>query len=883
MLESGLVRSKNSINVTVKVLTDLGVSLIVFWPFGFALMFGASWFGLIGTNLFAPHFTAVWPAVFFLFHAMFVSTSATIVSGAVAERIRYSSYVVVTLLFSSLIYPVFGHWAWSNAPFGGDPGWLFKLGFIDFAGSTVVHSVGGWMSVAILLVLGPRTGRYNKDNSVNRVTGSNTQNAVVGTILLWFGWIGFNGGSTLAMTPDVPAIIVKTSLAGAAGLVVTLGAGWKLRGYADVGCIVNGALAGLVAVTASCAYVTELQSIIIGAAGGGVMLFTEWLIDRLHIDDAVGAIPVHLGAGLWGTLAAGIFGNLALMKTGHGRLEQIGIQLIGMAAAAAWAFGVAYIIIRIINRISPIRVSADAEAMGLNISEHNAATEIYDLSVVLEKQSRTGDLSLRAPVEPFTEAGMIAHHYNNVLSTLEENLVAKSDYLNILDNVTDGLFLIDRENRISPHHSSALEKIFDRDGLGMMKFDELLERKISDQDLDAFRQFSSLLFDSSVSTRTLDRLNPIAKKAIFIDDRRGGFITKHLETTFTRIREGTEILRVMAIVRDITAETELEQEMAKTRERRQSEMEMFYRILHVEPSMFVEFIAGLEENLGRINSILENEQGNFIEMLDEMFRHIHSIKGDASLFELDFLAEKAHVFEEKIVTLKSRKEITNADFLPLAVSLSELQSSVAQMRSLLEQVFLFQKSFVAHNDTGDDMIFMSVKNAIRGIAAKTGKQVEVEGNSFQLLSIPQHLRRRVKDALVQLARNAVVHGIEDPDIRRNAGKNAAGTVRISTQKSGENLSIKFTDDGAGIDFEKLSAHALKSGRSDTPSNEELIGMIFAPGFSTAGAVGHDAGRGVGLYLVRRIIAELGGRISVKTQRGSFCEFELVIPASGQPS
>ena len=882
MLESGLVRSKNSINVTVKVLTDLGAALVVFWPFGFALMFGASWHGAVGTTLFAPHFTAVWPAVFFLFHAMFVSTSATIVSGAVAERIRYSSYVAVTLLFSSLIYPVFGHWAWSSAPFGGNPGWLYKLGFIDFAGSTVVHSVGGWMSVAILLVLRPRAGRYNKDGSVNRVTGSNTQNAVLGTILLWFGWIGFNGGSTLGMTPDVPSIIVNTSLSGAAGMMVTLALGWKLRGYADVGCIVNGALAGLVAVTASCAYVTELQSIIIGAIGGGVMLFTEWFIDRLRIDDAVGAIPVHLGAGIWGTLAAGIFGNLELMKTGHGRMEQIGIQLAGIAAAAVWTLGTAYIIIRVINRISPIRVKDGDEVRGLNISEHHAATELYDLSVVLETQAKTGNLSLRAPVEPFTEAGIIASRYNSVLSTLEENLVAKSDYLSILNNVTDGIFLIDRENRISPHHSAALEKIFCRDELGMVRFDALLEGMVSEKDLESLKQFLSLLFDAGVSARSLERLNPLSKKTIFIDDRRGGFTTKHLETAFMRITEGQTVKQVMVIVRDVTTATELEQEMSRTRERRQSEMEMFYRILHVEPSMFVEFISGLEEKTAAINAVLENEEGQYLEILDEVFRHVHSIKGDASLFELDFLAEKAHSFEEKITALKSRSSLTTQDFLPLAVSLSELQSSVAQMRSLMEQIMFFQKSLAAHNDAPDEMILLSVRNSIRNIASKHGKRVNVEGNSFELLSIPREMRRRIKDALVQLARNAVVHGIESPGERSRSGKSESGTVTISAAASEGAVCITFRDDGAGIDFDGLAARARENG-AEEPSKESLVEMIFSPGFSTAQDVSHDAGRGVGLYLVRRVVSELGGRISVRTKRGEFCEFELVVPCTGGAS
>ncbi len=884
MLESGIVRSKNSINVSVKVLSDLAISLVVFWPIGFGIMFGSSWHGLIGTNFYFPHLSGMYISVFFLFHAMFTSTSATIVSGAVAERIKYPAYLIITLIFSAVIYPVFGHWAWNNGISGSTPGWLVKLGFIDFAGSTVVHSIGGWMSAAVILILGPRIGRYNEDGSVNRVTGSNTQTAVVGTILLWFGWIGFNGGSTLAMNDAVPGIIVNTCLSGAAGFVVTLIAGWYIRGFADVGLVVNGTLAGLVAVTASCAYVNEWQSMVIGAIGGLVMLLVEWLIDRLKIDDAVGAIPVHLGAGIWGTLAVGLFSDMKLLGTNLTRIQQTGVQLAGILAAAVWAFGVAFIVIWTINRIFPIRVKPEDEYQGLNISEHRASTEIYDLYNSLEEQARTGDLSIRIHEEPFTEMGQIARRYNQVIATLEENLVAKSDYVSILDNVSDGLFLMDRDNRIAPHYSGSLEKIFEQTSLAGISFDKLLDGLVSEKDLNSFKEYSLMLFDSKFSFRTLEKLNPLKKIGIFIDDRKGGFLSKHIECSFLRITENNTISRVMAIVRDVTAETELTSEMEKVKERSQREMQMFYRILRIEPAMFIEFLSNLEENISKINEILEFEKGSLVEMLNEMYRYVHSIKGDANLFELDFLAQKAHNFESRIEELLQNTSLENADFIPLAVMVSELHSTVTQMQLLIEQILSFQKDFSSHNNSSEELIVFSVKNTINRLTGKTGKIITIDSSGFDILNIPVNLRKKVKEIFIQLARNSVIHGIETPEERIAAGKNHTGQIKLSAIKKDDCVVISYSDDGRGIDFENLGKSAAGTGqRPDSEvspaSRKKLIELMFQPGVSTSETADLDSGRGIGMFLVRRTIAELNGRITVKTRKGEFCEFEFAIPCA----
>lgn len=879
-VESGMTRSKNSINVAIKNLTDLGVSVTVFWIGGFALMYGASMKGLSGSSLFmTPFSSGVWIAAFFLFQAMFCSTSATIVSGAVAERVRYSSYIISTVVISILIYPIAGHWVWGGALTGTVDGWLGKLGFIDFAGSTVVHSVGGWVSLAILIIVGPRSGRFSEDGKVNIINGSSIPMAIVGVMLLWFGWFGFNGGSTLAMNHDVAGIVMRTVLAGATGMVTTLLVGWMVFKYPDVSLVINGTLAGLVAVTASCHVIDERSAALIGAVGGLVMLGVSYLLQRFKIDDAVDAIPVHLGAGVWGTLSVGIFGKSNLLGTGHTWWSQIGVQILGIAAIGLWAFLCAFLVMFIVNRISPLRVSPEDEQSGLNVAEHGATTEIFELYSVMEKQASTGDLSLRVPVEPFTEVGQIADRYNQVIANLEENMVAKSDYVSILDNVSDGLFLMDRNKRIASHYSSSLEKIFERDRLSGIPFDDVLNGLITEKELNSFREYAALLFDPKIAFRTLERLNPLKKVGIFIDDRKGGFITRHIECSFLRISEGDDIVRVMAIVRDVTAETELASEMERVRERSQSEMQMFYRILRIEPSMFVEFLNSLEENIARINEVMEFEKGGHTGMLNEIFRYVHSIKGDANLFELDFLAQKAHGFENRIEELLQKHDIENADFLSLAVMVSDLRGTVSQMKTLIEQILSFQKDFAAHNSGSDELIVFSVRNTVNRLASKIGKEISVDSGNFDILNIPGNLRRRIREVFVQLARNSVVHGIEFPRDREAAGKNRSGRISLSAVRDEGKLVISYHDDGNGINFSRLREKVTGSiNKSDMePPREKLVEYMFAPGVSTTESADHNSGRGVGMFLVRRIISDLNGKITVRTREGEFCEFEFSIP------
>mgnify|MGYP004002966993 FL=1 len=354
-MESGLTRSKNSINVAIKNITDFGISTILFWAFGFAMMFGESVNGWIGSTQFCLSLDdGSWTSTFFLFEIMFCATAVTIVSGATAERLRFRSYIIISIILSGMIYPVFGHWVWNGIQSGTASGWLAQIGFIDFAGSTVVHSVGGWVALAALLIIGPREGRFPSVGAHMKIHGSNLPMSVLGVLLLWVGWFGFNGGSTLSLNDQVAGIITNTFLAGASGVMVTLTVGWIIRKQADAELVIFGSIAGLVSITASAHAVSAASALAIGGIGGIVMLGVDYLMDYLHIDDAVGAIPVHLGAGIWGTLAVAIFGREEILGTGLSRSGQLLIQAIGIGVCFLWTFGLSYGFFTLINFFLPL-------------------------------------------------------------------------------------------------------------------------------------------------------------------------------------------------------------------------------------------------------------------------------------------------------------------------------------------------------------------------------------------------------------------------------------------------------------------------------------------------------------------------------------------------
>lgn len=370
MVEAGFTRAKNAVNILMKNLMDFSVGTIAFFLIGFGLMFGKS-NGLFGTTLFGLSGVepgADWNWTFLIFQTVFAATAATIVSGAMAERTKFVGYLAYSFFITLFIYPVFGSWAWGGLLDGG--GWLENLGFLDFAGSTVVHSIGGWLALAGAIILGPRIGKYGPDKKPKAILGHNIPLAALGVFILWFGWFGFNPGSTTTGDGSIGYIAVTTNLSAAAGAIVAMAISWVIMKKPDASMALNGALAGLVSITAPCDGVTPAGAIMIGAVGGALVVLAVLFIDHvLKIDDPVGAVSVHGVCGAWGTLATGLFNMESGLFYGNG-LKQLGVQALGAGAAFVWAFGLGLILFYTISKTIGLRVTPEEEMKGLDIGEH---------------------------------------------------------------------------------------------------------------------------------------------------------------------------------------------------------------------------------------------------------------------------------------------------------------------------------------------------------------------------------------------------------------------------------------------------------------------------------------------------------------------------------
>jgi ammonium transporter len=464
-LETGMVRAKNSINVAIKNVVDFCIASIIFWMFGYGLMFGTSAMGWVGTSQFLfDGGPSTWMWTFFLFQLTFCGTATTIISGAVAERMRFSGYLLISILISAAIYPIIGHWVWGGNAESHTDGWLKHLGFLDFAGATVVHSTAGWVALAAILVIGPRLGRFG--TSAFTIQGHNLPLSALGLFLIFVGWMGFNGGSVMQTSGSIPLILVNTVLASAAGGLAALAYAWRLTGRPDVASVINGILAGLVAITASAPFMTPATAMLVGGIGGILCSVATRMLEQWHVDDVIGAIPAHACAGVWGTLALAFLGNPELWGTGHDRLTQFGIQLTGALACFAWAFGFSFVILKALNRFVPLRVSEEEERLGLNMTEHGASTAHLDLLGQMESHRAQGDFSRSVEVEPHTEVGQIATEYNRVLDRVNAETHQREEAIQalresqeeirlIIDHALDAIVTIDQEGIITDWNPQA--------------------------------------------------------------------------------------------------------------------------------------------------------------------------------------------------------------------------------------------------------------------------------------------------------------------------------------------------------------------------------------------------------------------------------------------
>ncbi len=377
MVESGFTRAKNAVNILMKNLMDFSMGSIAYWAIGFAIMFGAGnafmgtsgWFVPAESNAFGSlEWSSVPTHAAWLFQLVFAATAATIVSGAMAERTQFKSYLIYSVFITGVIYPIVGHWIW-----GG--GWLsnFGVGMSDFAGSTVVHSTGGWLALTGAIVLGPRAGKYDSEGNPRPIAGHNLPLAALGVFILWLGWFGFNPGSQMgADAADISSIAVTTNLAAAAGAILAMITAWIFLGKPDAGMSLNGALAGLVAITAGCASVSPVSAAIIGGLGGIVVVLSVLFFERLRIDDPVGAISVHGTCGALGTILLGFFDKESGLFFGGGA-GLLWTQIVGVVAVFVWCLVTGFILFYGIKAATGLRVSEDEEMAGLDYEEHGAS------------------------------------------------------------------------------------------------------------------------------------------------------------------------------------------------------------------------------------------------------------------------------------------------------------------------------------------------------------------------------------------------------------------------------------------------------------------------------------------------------------------------------
>ncbi len=363
LVETGFTRSKNSVNIVMKNFMDFSVGAVSYWAFGFALAYGGT---TLGGFLAYGNFFLEGDAITYFFQVVFAATAATIVSGAVAERTKFSAYLLFQPFICGVIYPIVTHWVWSGQ------GWLGDLGFIDFAGSGVVHMVGGFAALAGVQIVGPRIGKYDENGNPQVIPGSSMVAGALGVFILWFGWYGFNVGSALAAVDvNLAAIAVTTTLSAAAGSITAMYTS-MISGKPNVGMTLNGALAGLVGITAGCANVNNLGAVLIGLVSGVLVVYSINFLEKRGLDDAVGAISVHGICGIWGVIAVAIFDTADGLFYGGGT-SLFGPQLIGILAIGAWAYGTSFLVFKVIDSTVGLRVTAEEEIAGLDASEHGTS------------------------------------------------------------------------------------------------------------------------------------------------------------------------------------------------------------------------------------------------------------------------------------------------------------------------------------------------------------------------------------------------------------------------------------------------------------------------------------------------------------------------------
>ncbi len=917
LLESGLVRSKNSINVTVKNIVDFSISMIFFWAFGFAIMFGLSFHGIFGTGLFLFSTTGTSSiamsdqSVFFLFQSMFCATAVTIVSGAVAERMYFKSYLIVVAIVSALVYPFFGHWVWGGILLGGTSGWLSELGFVDFAGSLVVHGTGGWVALALVLILGPRRGRFLASGKVRELGTSSLPLAATGFLVLWMGWFGFNGGSNYYLDHKVAGILLKTNLAGVFGAITAFFCGWYIRKIASPSYLISGGLGGLVGITANVHAVSEVSAVLIGIVSGLVMLATKFFLERVKVDDVIDVVPVHLACGIWGGIAVALLGEKELLGTGLNFLEQLYVQSFGIFVSFLWCFALPFVIFALLNWVYKFRVPRQWENDGLNLAEHNVSTELYDFYQILnadveEIQQLEGSKCL-------TEIGKLAKEYKQRLerdfSLQDEELKERRLALDSFLASHQASFTFGENMKIRGGYSEGCRELLGQENLEGRDVAEILfSGKVKQVD---FKKSFELFYDGAIDMDTVLRLL----------DKKTRIEAKEFLVEYKILTNSS----VVCVLTDNSEKKRLEEKLL-------SEEEKQNRLIRVvsNSKYFDSFLKSVKGLFSLFNDIavVSRHQASDFQNLKALIFAVHDFKSNLAFFGFDYtnllafeledyisyLDEKnfnLDVFNSKTAKIQEAfedelsffKDILGEEWLERFDSVSVPLSKTIEILDQVRTKYPNDKSLISDIESLRKVpaktIFKRFPEMAQQLAQRLGKQinpVKVESDeSFMLLDVFAPLA----DVLVHMIRNMVYHGIETPTERLRKGKDENGNITIRIQEEGRNTntnimngngsngsqnvnsyySITFSDDGKGVDFEKIRQLMYKRGISNgqTPTEEELLEILFEPEFSTADQIDNISGRGVGLANVKAEVEKLKGKIIVQTEKDQGTSFVLRIP------
>jgi Amt family ammonium transporter len=880
--ETGSVQAKNAIAVALKNLTVFILCSVFYFFCGFGLMFGETLGGIVGTN----HFLFEGVAGVFLgyafafFQVVFAGTAATILTGAVAERTRLSAIIWSCILMICVIYPIFGHWVWGGYFHQGQAGWLARLGFIDFAGSTVVHSIGGWFALAGAIIVGPRTGKYNKDGTVNRMGGHNIPLAAIGTFFLWFGWFGFNGGSALKIDASVGMTIMNTNIAAGAGGAVCLLFGWlKNKRRFDVEAILLGTLGGLVAITAGSNRVEPWGALVIGVIAGCLVLLGKDFIEKvLKIDDPVGAVTVHGIGGAVGTVALALFAPFYTLP--HDRLLQVGIQFLGVVTAFAWSFGLGLLAFWVGNKLMRLRVSPEEEQKGLNVAEYEDVTswlnfarisKLEDLNVMLEKriQERTHQLSL---AKKYTDS---------IISSMKESLVV-TDTRRIIKDVNPTLesllgykrqellgkpvsLLADREEELFKEHT--MQKL-------------LNEGILHDYSINLLAKNGDpvpVLFTGSILKD--DAGVPLGMVGIARDMRQTIQLIKTLQKANEELGTSNERFQtIMKSVRVPIATVDMRRDIVSVNSAfegltgwPQEEVPgRNYDVLLAlavgtkgftieEPDTWIgraviTHRAGKQIDVSYTEAPLKDFNGNPVGVVCTM--EDISKQAEIDRMKTEFISTVSHELRTPLTSIKGYVDlILEGDTGPISDTQKEFLQIVAQSGDRLTNLIndLLDVERIESGKIFFKKELVNVPPLIYQVLRTFQKEIEKKGlhlnTKFQKdTMVVEGDRERIEQVLANLVSNAIKYN------------RPTGCIGVWLRLENHLLRIDVEDSGVGISEENQRRLFEKFFRADTSLTREV------------------GGTGLGLSIVKAIVERLGGTVQVKSKLGEGSTFTVLLPA-----